>query len=139
MFLKVYGVISQILEPGAFTLCTPIMVDSSERRKYTKFYRFDEEGKIVETDLEQYGAPVFLPAGKKKINDGKEYFIIYRTTQNFTHQDFKNYYNNNLLICTDERVYWMSGSISMGIKFPDRFVAVKKPNVDKKDLERMMK
>lgn len=129
MFLKVYGVISQILEPGAFTVCVPIFVNPGEGRKYTKFYRFDEVGKIIQIDLEQYGAPVFLPAGKKKVNDGKEYFIIYRTTQNFTHEDFKTYCNNELLICTD---------ISMGIKFPDKFVAVKKSNIDEKDLERMM-
>lgn len=138
MFLKVYGVISQILEPGAFTVCVPIFVNSEERRKYTKFYRFDEDGKIVAMDLKQYGAPVFLPAGKKKINDGKDYFIVYRGTQNFTHNDFKTYYNNKLFICMDERVDWMSASISMGIKFPDKFVAVKKIDISKEDLERMM-
>lgn len=138
MFLKVYGVISQILEPGAFTVCTPVFVNSRERRKYTKFYRFDEDGKIEEIDLRQYGAPVFLPAGKKKVNDGKEYFIVYRSTQNFTHRDFKTYENNYLAICTDERICWMSANILMGIKFPDKFVAVKKPDVDKEDLEKMM-
>lgn len=138
MFLKVYGVISQILEPGAFTLCEPIFVNSGERRKYTKFYRFDKDKNIIEVDLGQYGTPVFLPTGKKKINDGREYFIVYRTTQNFTAEAFKNYCNNDLFICTDERIDWMSASISMGIKFPDKFVAVKKSNIDEKDLERMM-
>ncbi|MCI9274618.1 MAG: hypothetical protein HFJ24_00815 [Clostridia bacterium] len=139
MFLKVYGVISQILEPGAFTACVPIFVNSRERNKYTKFYRFDEAGNIIEVDLRQYGAPVFLPAGKKKVNDGIEYFICYRSTQNFTHEAFKTYCNNHILICADERINWMPASISMGIKFPDKFVAVEKPNIDEKELERMMK
>jgi len=138
MFLKVYGVISQILETGAFTVCTPIFVGAHERKKYTEFYRIDSDGQIVQVDLKQYGAPIFLPAGKKKVNDGKEYFIIYRTTQNFTHEAFKTYCNNDPVICVNERIGWMPTSMSMGIKFPDKFVAVEGANVAKEELEEKM-
>ena len=139
MFLKLYGVISKICEPGTFEKCIPVFINSSERGKPTKFYKLNDDGKIAETDLSQYGNPVFLPASRKKINDGKEYFIIYRSTQNATHMRFITYQLSYIAICSDEEANWMSSSISVGIKFPDKFVCILAPNISKDKLENMLK
>lgn len=138
VFLKVYGVISKILEPGTFTMCTPVFVDPYERGKYTKFYRPDDKGQVTEFDLAQYGKPIFLPASKKKINDGKEYFIIYRSTQNATQKRYVTYTLHSIAICPGEEASWMAKSLSMGIKFPDKFVCVLAANIDKERLENMI-
>ena len=138
MLLKVYGAISQIFEPGVFTDCTPIFVNHHERGKYTKFYRLDDNGQVIEVDLNEYGTPVFLPAGKKKANDGKEYFIIYQSSKNYTLNRYCTYSRDHIAISTEGEIPWIPKSLSMGIKFPDKFVCVLAPDIDKDTLKNMI-
>lgn len=137
MYLKLYGIISQIYEPGTFAKCTPIFIKPIKKGTPTEFYRIDDTGKITEVDLSQYDKPIFLPASRKKINDGKEYFIIYRSFQNSTQARHKTYRPDFIAITTDGSEYWMPRSLSIGIKFPDKFVCVLAPDIDANTLENM--
>lgn len=137
MFLKLYGAISKIYEPCVFKKCTPVFVRELRKGKHTKFYRLDDDGKVIEIDLKKYGSPVFLPASKKKVNDGNEYFIVYRSTQNATLGMYATYLRD-VCIATDDEAFWMSADLSMGIKFPDKFVCVLSPGIDEDRLEKMM-
>ena len=137
MLLYLYGAISQICSDGVFSKCTPIFVSALEK-KYTKFYRLDKNGEPAEIDLNSYGKPVFLPASRKKVNDGKEYFIVYRSTQNHTKRQYATYFEPiRIPISAGGELYWLPSSLSMGIRFPDQFVVVLAPEISEDKLANM--
>ena len=70
MILKLYGMISKIHKDGVVSRCEPIFVEDSPK-KITNFYKIENEN-LVQVDLKDYGNPVFLPAARKKIDDGNE-------------------------------------------------------------------
>lgn len=72
-----YGMIGQVKKNGKVVKCIPVF-----RKEADSYYTVtrNENGEVTCTpiDIECYGQPLFLPAAKKKIDDGKEYFFIFQ-------------------------------------------------------------
>lgn len=92
---RLYGVITPILPDGEFVKCEPVFVDCWGSKKTSAYYlgikptpheQFSKSGisHFERVDINVYGNEVFLPASRKKINDGKEYFIVFQPTKNHT-------------------------------------------------------
>lgn len=78
--LYLYGMIGKVEKNAMVVKCIPVFADSSNRYyKQTK----TESGEVEYTPIElwRYGQPLFLPASKKKIGDGQEYFFIFQPTK----------------------------------------------------------
>ena len=75
-----------------------------------------------EIDIRQYGKPVFLPASRKKIYDGNEYFIIFQPSKNHTKAAMQNYFKiPGISTSTCDNSYLRI--LNVGIQFPNKFVA----------------
>ncbi len=128
---RLYGVISPILPDGEIVKCKPVFVEgwtSSQPSTYYEGIPFTNKNfqsgisEFKEIDIRQYGKPVFLPASRKKINDGKEYFIIFQATKNHTRVTMRNYMKIpeiSITSCDDSYPH----ILNIGILFPDKFVA----------------
>lgn len=128
---RLYGVISPILPDGEFVKCRPIFVERwgptqpsayYEGINYTNKQSQLGTSEFKEVDIRPYGKPVFLPASRKKINDGKEYFIIFQATKNHTRVTMRNYMKIpeiSITSCDDSYPH----ILNIGILFPDKFVA----------------
>ena len=130
-YLKLYGVLTQVMPEGECAVCKPIYTDYWEK-KPTKFYRLKIKShknkwifngyeivdfyELYEVDIGEYGKPQFLPLSKNKIGDGKEYFVIFQESK-CLEEDFDFpltfYYNDN----GDGNTYFLN----IGIKFPKTF------------------
>ena len=139
--LKLYGVITEILPNGQISVCEPIFTDYW--RKDKKLYRLITEDveifssytrictfpkKLEEVDISEYGTPLFLPASRKKIGDGKKYFVIYQPSKNATIGT--EYHSSTTLFGLTQETFiqrdFIPIHLTIGIKFPSSFIAVKK-------------
>ncbi len=128
---RLYGVISQILPDSEFVKCKPIFVERwvySQPSTYYEGIPFTNEqsqsgiSEFKEIDIRQYGKPVFLPASRKKIYDGNEYFIIFQPSKNHTKAVMQNYFKiPGISTSTCDHSYLRI--LNVGILFPDKFVA----------------
>lgn len=128
---RLYGVISTILPDGKFVKCKPIFIDYWAYKQPFTYYegipytnKRSQSGisEFKEMDIRQYGKPVFLPASRKKIHDGKEYFIIFQPTKNHTKLAMQNYFKIpgiSTTTCDDS----YPRILNVGIQFPNKFVA----------------
>lgn len=127
---RLYGVISPILSDGEFVKCKPVFVESWASSQPSTYYegipytnKQSRSGisEFKELDIRQYGKPVFLPASRKKIHDGKEYFIIFQLTKNHTKLSMRNYFKYpeiSTTTCADSYPH----ILNVGILFPNKFV-----------------
>ena len=142
MLVKLYGVISEIGKENEFFLCEPVYVMALEE-KVSKYYRINESGDLEEIDIGKYGSPVFLPAARKKVGDGNKYFIVFKKSQNYTRRESCTFFSAPMVrVLTEEdaeldlRTLNLR-TLSVGIKFPDKFVCVYKENqLTAEELER---
>lgn len=128
---RLYGVISQILPDGEFVKCKPIFVERwiySQPSTYYEGIHYTNEqsqsgiSEFKEIDIRQYGKPVFLPASRKKIYDGNEYFIIFQPSKNHTKVAMQNYFKvPGISTSTCDDSY--PRILNVGIQFPNKFVA----------------
>ena len=128
---RLYGVISPILPEGEFVKCKPIFIDCWDYKPPYTYYegipyttKQSRSGisEFKEMDIRQYGTPVFLPASRKKIHDGKEYFIIFQLSKNHTKLSMRNYFKYpgiSTTACDDSYPLLLN----VGILFPNKFVA----------------
>lgn len=127
---QLYGVISPILPDGEFVKCEPVFVDFWNSKNPSDYYLgaksdvYKDAGilNFEKVDISIYGDKVFLPASRKKINDGKKYFIAFQPTKNRTSPTFRDYYNFPTIKAVDEPYY--SHILNVGILFPNKFVAI---------------
>lgn len=131
---RLYGVISPILPDGEFVKCEPVFVDFWNSKNPSDYYLgatsalYEDAGilNFEKVDISMYGAKVFLPTSRKKINDGKEYFIAFQPTKNYTKPLFQNYHAFPIIRVPDEPYY--SRILNIGILFPNKFVAIVSKN-----------
>lgn len=75
-----YGMIGQVKKNGKVVKCNPVF-----RKEADSYYTLtrNKNGEVTCTpiDIECYGQPLFLPAAKKKIDDGKKYFFIFQSSK----------------------------------------------------------
>ena len=128
---RLYGVISPILPDGEFVKCKPIFIDYWAYKPPHTYYEGIEYtnkksqlgiSEFKKMDIRQYGKPVFLPASRKKIHDGKEYFIIFQPTKNHTKLAMQSYFKIPAIsttTCDD----FCPLILNVGILFPNKFVA----------------
>ena len=138
---QLFGVISPILPDGEFVKCEPVFVDFWNSKNPSDYYLgaksdlYEDAGILdfKKVDINVYGDKVFLPASRKKINDGKKYFIAFQPTKNYTKPSLQNYYVFPTIKLVDEPYY--SRILSVGILFPNKFVAIiSKRELSKKTL-----
>ena len=65
----------------------------------------------------------FLPASHKKIDDDKEYFLVFQPTKNYTKLEFKEQYRDFPIMGIPEK-YFSTRILNIGILFPNKFVVV---------------
>lgn len=121
--MRLYGMIGQVKKNKTVTKCKPVFRDWSKNIYEAQVV----DGIIIDfipTDLSQYGNPVFLPASKKKIGDGKEYFFVFQHTKSK-----QNFYG-------DYWVYSESKDISVGVYDNSEFVVLAEPNLDEETMTR---
>lgn len=83
--LYLYGMIGRVEKNGKVVKCTAVFRNNSNEN-YTCTRNEEREIEYTPIDIACYGQPLFLPASKKKIGDGKEYFFIFqpsKSKQNF--------------------------------------------------------
>lgn len=114
---------------GEFVKCEPVFVDywgpKNPSDYYLGFKSTSYEGGISDfkkVDINMYGDKVFLPASRKKINDGKKYFIAFQPSKNYTISVLQNYHVFPMIVPINETYY--SRTLNVGILFPDKFVAI---------------
>lgn len=140
---RLYGVISPILPDGEFVKCRPIFVErwgSTQPSAYYEGINYTNKqsqlgtSEFKEVDIRPYGKPVFLPASRKKINDGNEYFIIFQPSKNYTRVTMKRYFKIPTISTTrDDDSY--PHILNVGILFPNKFVAyISDSEVEEKEL-----
>ena len=130
---RLYGVIAPILPDGEFCICEPIFVDSRAYQKPSAYYLGMKKtspskrmgiSHFEEIDTTMYGNTIFLPASRKKINDGKKYFILFQPSKNRTRLSLQNYYKFPTLTATFGEDVCFSSILNIGILFPNKFVAI---------------
>lgn len=74
-----YGMIGQVKKNGKVVKCIPVFREKDDYYTLTR----NKNGEVICTpiDIGCYGQPLFLPATKKKIDDGKEYFFIFQRSK----------------------------------------------------------
>lgn len=83
--LYLYGMIGRVEKKETVVKCTAVFRNDSNQH-YTCTRNEGGEIEYTPIDIACYGQPLFLPASKKKIGDGKEYFFIFqqsKSKQNF--------------------------------------------------------
>lgn len=83
-WLFLCGMIGQVKKNGGVVKCIPVFRndDNNDNQYYTLTLKEDgEEIECTPIDISCYGSPLFLPASKKKIDDGKEYFFIFQANK----------------------------------------------------------
>lgn len=129
---RLFGVVTKILPDGETCICEPIFTNHTQKgysKENQKFYKavYDEHDILKtfkEIDISKYGTPIFLPASRKKILDGKEYLVMFQSSKNDTKYDARTYSGVPILATQDSGLYWMPQHITVGIKFPSKFVAI---------------
>lgn len=79
MGMYLYGMIGKVKKNGGVVKCTPVFRDDVSKKYYTCTRNEDREVTCTPIDIGCYGDLLFLPASKKKIDDGKEYFFIFQS------------------------------------------------------------
>lgn len=83
--LYLYGMIGRVEKNEKVVKCTAVFRNDSNEY-YTCTRNGGGEIEYTPIDIACYGQPLFLPASKKKIGDGKDYFFIFqpsKSKQNF--------------------------------------------------------
>ena len=142
--LQLYGVITEILPYGAISVGEPIFSDPCTPNKYYRLLteKHNEKYgislirtypvKLEEVDISQYGAPVFLPAARRKVKDGKKYFVQFQPSKNRTVEvEGAGWWRGQVSIYIDTKMFerrdYVPNILTVGVKFPDKFVAVIQP------------
>lgn len=110
--LYLYGMIGRVEKNGKVVKCTAVFRNDSNQH-YTCTRNEERNFEYTPTDVACYGQPLFLPASKKKIGDGKEYFFIFqpsKSKQNFqwrvvAHPNLRVGIYNNEEFCV-LRTFW---------------------------------
>ena len=130
-WVRLCGVITKILPNGEFAKCNPVFVKESNfgfsepplvipPPPYYHYKKNIIDGKEVIVgfemlDIQLYGPKVFLPANHKKMNNGKEYYVVYQPTKNY-----KNGIQHWGIPCSR-----LPCITNVGILFPNKFITVK--------------
>ena len=139
--LEFQGVVTEILPLGSISVGEPIFSDPSTPNKYYRLVTTEYSNPhhidiiktyvvgIEEVDISQYGSPIFLPAARKKVRDGKKYFVQFQPSKNATKAvEGVPRWGNRVMYSVDpdsfERRDYMPVVFIAGIKFPDKFVVV---------------
>jgi hypothetical protein len=77
--LFLYGMIGQVKKNGKVEKCLPVFRNKAEQCYTVTRHDTEEKMKCTPIDISVYGQPLFLPASRKKIDDGKEYFFIFQS------------------------------------------------------------
>lgn len=80
MGMYLYGMIGKVKKNGSVVKCTPVFREKPNSY-YTVTRNQNDEVTYTPIDIGCYGQPIFLPASKKKIDDGKEYFFIFQRSK----------------------------------------------------------
>lgn len=155
--LKLYGVITEILPDGEISICEPVYINywSNQEKKFYRLLTEDIKNPhngiityptaLEEIDISQFGTHLFLPASRKKINDGKKYFVLFQQSKNATIGTYRDYYRFPTIFGIDPKLFtdrdYTPMNLTVGIKFPNKFVAVRNPYrfLSAKELEKFIK
>jgi len=151
---QIYGVITKVLPDGEIAICEPVFSAISQNEKSPKkFYR----AKLVPTpipnwpnlkliedfeefDISMFGSPLFLPISKSKINDGKEYLIIYHDTNNLPidKSGIIRHRNCPVVSSLKSNDFWIPRSVTIGILFPNKFITVMLGGLSTNELKKLL-
>lgn len=73
-----YGMIGQVKKTGKVEKCIPVFRNNAKQCYTVTRNETEDAIQCTPIDISVYGEPLFLPASKKKIDDGKEYFFIFQ-------------------------------------------------------------
>lgn len=130
---RLYGVIAPILPDGEFVKCEPVFIDYWIYKNPSTFYigkKFTQTStgrmgisEFEEIDIRKFGKPIFLPANRKRINDGKKYFIVFQQSKNHTKPPHAPYSRSPYAsTATDDSI--LPDILNVGILFPNKFVII---------------
>lgn len=78
-WLFLCGMIGKVKKNGGVVKCIPVF--RNDDNNDNQYYTVKESGGEIECtpiDIKCYGSPLFIPASRKRIDDGKEYFFIFQ-------------------------------------------------------------